>query len=298
LWIEGFDYVVANDQHDAASDYYWFQRTQQDAVNFAVNVNHADASVVGGWDGSDFDGTFVVGVGELNGGGSYAMSIGAAVRAAEDDNIIRVLAGTYAGFGTSFGGASGVSILGDAGAIIDGSGVTGRIVDLRADGTIFNGFTILGDGAGVGVSVSGRGVTISGNTISNVLTGVQTTTQYAAGDAVITGNTISSDYGISLQNTGNTVTDNTVNAAVEGVGLLQGANAFSGNTFNIAAGGDALNLYGTASATDMSGANNIVTIAGGGLQGAVDLALDDGTVNVGDGIYAEDVLVTGVRTLL
>src|SRR5690606_8732396 len=135
LWIAGFDHLVFNDQHDAATDYYWFQRSQQDAINFAVNVNNAHASVVGGWDGSDFDGTFVVGVGDLLGGGTYAMSIGAATRLAEEGDIVRVLAGNYTGFGTAFGGASGVSILGDEGAIIDGSGVTGRIVDLRADET-------------------------------------------------------------------------------------------------------------------------------------------------------------------
>ena len=225
-------------------------------------------------------------------------SIQRAVDLSGAGEIINVGAGTYGGFGTAFGGPEDLTITGADGAIIDGAGVTGRIVDLRADGTTLSGFTIQGDGNGVGVSISGRGVTVSGNTITDVLTGVQTTTQSAAGDAFITGNTISADYGISLQNTGNTVSGNTVNAVVEGVGLLQGANSFSGNTFTIAAGGDALNLYGTASATDMTGEDNTVTIAGGGLQGAVDLALDNGTVNVGDGTYAEDVLVSGVRTLL
>ena len=300
LTIEGYSHIVQNDTYRASEgDWIYFQKTLQDALDFAVNLSalDIDSSVVGGWSGTDFDGTFTVGTGNLISGGTQALSIGAAAKAAEAGNTVRVLAGVYNGFATAFGGAANVSILGDAGAIIDGTGVTGRIVDLRADGTIFSGFTIAGDGTGVGVSVSGRDVTVSGNTITDVLTGVQTTTQYAAGNAVISGNTISADYGVSLQNTGNVVSGNTVNAAIEGVGLAQGSNSFSGNTFTIGTGGDALKLYLTASAADMTGGNNTVTIAGGGLQGAVDLALDDGTVNVGDGTYAEDVLVSGVRTL-
>ncbi len=300
LTIEGYSHIVQNDQFRAADGHWvYFQKTLQGALDFAVNLSpsQSDASIVGGWTGTDFDGTFTVGIGNLTAGGTQAMSIGAAANAAETGNTVRVLAGTYSGFGTAFGGESGVNILGDAGAVIDGTGVTGRIVDLRADGTVFSGFTITGDGGGVGVSISGRGVTASDNTISNVLTGIQTTTQYAAGDAVITGNTISANYGVSLQNTGNTVAGNTVNAAIEGVGLLQGANSFSGNTFTMGVGGDALALYWTASAADMTGGDNTVTIAGGNLQGAVDLALGNGTVNVGDGTYAENVLVSGVRTL-
>lgn len=300
LTIEGYSHIVQNSTYRAAEgDWIYFQRSLEGALDFAVNLSPLDiaSSVVRGWTGTDGDGNFTVGIGNLAGGGTQALSIGAAANAAQSGDTVRVLAGTYSGFGTAFGGASDLNVLTTDGAVIDGSGVTGRIVDLRADGTTFSGFTITGDGGGVGVSISGRGVTASDNTISNVLTGVQTTTQYAAGDAIISGNTISANHGISLQNTGNAVSGNIVNAAIEGVGLLQGENSFSGNTFTIGAGGDALNLYGSALAADMTGGDNIVTIAGGGLQGAVDLALDNGTVNVGDGTYAEDVLVSTVRTL-
>ena len=199
-------------------------------------------------------------------------------------DTINVAAGTYGAFGTSFGGASDVTIQSADGAVIDGTGLTGRIIDLRADGTKLTGFTVNGDGGGVGVSISGRDVTVSGNTINGTLTGVQTTTQYAAGNATISGNTIDTAYGISLQNTGNTVSNNNVTASVEGVGLLKSANTFTDNTFDIGASGNAMVLYG-ASASDLNAARNSVNIAGGALQGAVDLAGTDGDLNLAAGNY-------------
>lgn len=199
---------------------------------------------------------------------------------------VNVNSGTYGAFGTSFGGASDVTIQAADGAIIDATGLTGRIIDLRADGTTLTGFTINGDGGGVGVSISGQGVTVSDNTINGTLTGVQTTTQYSAGNAIISGNTINTAYGISLQNTGNTVLGNTVTASMEGVGLAQGANTFTGNTFDIVyAGGHALQYYGTASPNDLSASDNTVSISGGSLQGAVDLAGTDGDLNLAAGSY-------------
>ncbi|MGB3810568.1 MAG: filamentous hemagglutinin N-terminal domain-containing protein [Parvibaculum sp.] len=199
---------------------------------------------------------------------------------------VNVNSGTYGAFGTSFGGASDVTIQAADGAIIDATGLTGRIIDLRADGTTLTGFTINGDGGGVGVSISGQGVTVSDNTINGTLTGVQTTTQYSAGNAIISGNTINTAYGISLQNTGNTVSGNTVTASMEGVGLAQGANTFTGNTFDIVyAGGHALQYYGTASPNDLSASDNTVSISGGSLQGAVDLAGTDGDLNLAAGSY-------------
>ncbi|MFN3536428.1 MAG: beta strand repeat-containing protein, partial [Brevundimonas sp.] len=238
LNLTGFDYAVRNTGHRANGDQFTFFRTDlNDATAFALNIGAANTSSIEGWSGTDYTNAFTV----VDG-----LTIGAAIRDVRAGGFINVGAGTYGGFGTAFGGPANLTITGADGAIINGAGVTGRIVDLRADGTTLSGFTIQGDGGGVGVSVSGRGVTVADNVIDNVLTGVQTTTQYAAGDATITGNTISADYGVSLQNTGNTVSGNTVNAAVEGVGLLQGANSFSGNTFTIAAGADALNYYGSA----------------------------------------------------
>jgi len=233
--------------------------------------------------------------------GAYA-TIQAAVDAASAGDIIVVAPGTYTPFGTAFGGAADVTILGAEGATIDATndvGLPARIVDLRADGTTFRGFTIEGPGglaeAGVhvGISISGQGVTVEDNTISNILTGIQTNTAYPAGNNVITGNDILAEYGISLQNTDNTVSGNMVAASVEGLGILPGANHLTGNTFTIEAGGDALGLYNGAAASDLSLSKNTVTVGEGtNLQDAIALAGTDGTVNVGAGTYAEAITVT------
>jgi filamentous hemagglutinin family protein len=285
--IAGFTLAGHND--DPSDKFTFLNNSVTGLADWLQVKGQLAGGYVTGWTGSAADNTFSVGHTTDN----TAMSITAAAKAAANGATINVGSGTFGAFGTSFGGASGVTIQTADDAIIDGTGLTGRIVDLRADGTVLTGFTINGDGGGVGVSVSGQGVTVSNNTINGTLTGVQTTTQYAAGNAIISGNTIDTAYGISLQNTGNTVTNNDVTASVEGVGLSQGSNTFTGNTFDLGAAGNALALYGTASADDMTASGNTVSISGGGLQGAVDLMGTGGDLNVLGGTYAEDVVVNG-----
>lgn len=300
LNLTGFTHIVENSDfrnganghnNDGIGEQFTFFRTSlADALDFAVNLNDTvtDSSVIGGWTGTDFDGNFYVGT-----HGGTAMSIQTAVDAADDNNVVNVLGGTYDAFGTSFGGAENLTIQTVDSAEIDGSTRPGnnRIVDLRADGTTLSGFNITSDGGGVGISVSGIGITASGNTITDVLTGIQTTTQYAAGNGTFTGNTITgATVGVSLQNTGNNVSGNNVTASTEGVGLLTGLNTFTGNTFTIGAGGDALNFYGGAVAGDLTSNSNNVTIAGGGLQDAIHLAGTGGTLDVGSSTYAEDAV--------
>src|SRR3546814_750921 len=111
-------------------------------------------------------------------------SIQNAVNRVVAGDTINVGAGTYGAFATSFGGASGVTIQTANGAVIDGSTRPGnnRIVDLRADGTTFSGFTINnGGGGGVdgksvveGKRVSGR-VDVGGGRVINTNTEKDTT---------------------------------------------------------------------------------------------------------------------------
>ncbi|MBE0533285.1 MAG: right-handed parallel beta-helix repeat-containing protein [Rhodospirillales bacterium] len=233
-------------------------------------------------------------------------TIQAAVDAAPAGATIVVTSGTYAPFGTQFGGPANVTIIAPEGATIqaDSPSAPARIVDLRADGTTFSGFTIEGPGglaeAGVhvGISISGVGVTVENNTIGDVLTGIQTNTQYPAGDNSITGNTVNAEYGISLQNTGNTVTGNTVTASVEGLGIYGGmVNTVSDNSFTITDGGEALALYpnkynGSVSLDLITSENTVTVGTGTDLQDAMNLAGVDGTVNLGSGTYAQAIDIT------
>lgn len=232
----------------------------------------------------------------LVGGDGYA-TIQAAVDAAGTGDTILVAPGTYAPFSIASGGPANLTILGTEGAQIDNSsGSAVRSVDLQADGTTFSGFTIVGPGAdnGVhtGISIGGQNVTVSDNTISDVLTGIQTNTAYPAGDATISGNTIDANYGISLQNTGNTVSGNTVSAVVEGFSVLPGANTATDNSFTLEPGGAALALYGGAVASTLTTTHNTVTVGDGtNLQHAVDLAGTNGTLNIGAGSYEQVITI-------
>jgi filamentous hemagglutinin family protein len=280
----GFSYIG---QNRTATDgfYTFFQKTEQGALDVVVSKGVATASVQG-YSGTNLSGNNIFTVGTSSIG--PALSINAAINAASSGATINVLAGTYSGFGTSFGGPANLTIQTTKGAVIDATGVPtySRIIDLRADGTTISGFTINGAGNGVGISISGKGVTASGNTINNVLTGVQTTTQYATGNATITGNIITAAYGVSLQNAGNTVTGNTVTASTEGVGLIYSANTtFSNNTFTIGAKGHALNFVDSVSAGGLTASGNIVNVAGGDLQGAAYLAGTKGALNLAAGSY-------------
>ncbi|MDY6923141.1 MAG: right-handed parallel beta-helix repeat-containing protein [Pseudomonadota bacterium] len=147
LIIEGFDFAVRNDAQDGgATSYMWFQQTQQGAVDFAVNVANTNASVINGWTGSDVDGTFTVGVGALNGGGTRAMSVAAAVNAAVNGDTVRLLGGTYV-LGSTLTIDQSLTLIGagEDQTLIDGSAVNSYGMLVNADDVSLSGFTFQGN---------------------------------------------------------------------------------------------------------------------------------------------------------
>ncbi|MCG8508687.1 MAG: right-handed parallel beta-helix repeat-containing protein, partial [Rhodospirillales bacterium] len=307
LGVEATNSAITGNSFDGDSSYamveLWGAGGTVSGNDFAAAGDIAILDSVSAYEESSLasGNTFAAGGVYIQGGDTVYTSIQAAVDAAGEGATIIVTAGTHAPFGTSFGGPADVTIIGLEGAVIDGSNdatAPARLVDLRADGTTLEGFTINGPGglaeAGVhvGISISGQGVTVQNNSIGNVLTGIQTTTQYDVGNVSITGNTVDAEYGISLQNTDNTVSGNTVSAVVEGLGVLAGTNTLSGNSFTIEDDGQALALYGGAVADDLITSSNTVTVGGNGvsLQNAVDLAGENGTVNIGAGTYAPETI--------
>ncbi len=184
-------------------------------------------------------------------GGSISDGIGLA----EEGDTVSVGLGDYSG---SVVIDKSIELAGQDGATItlDNSSSLKRIVDIRADDVTVDGFTFDGNGTHVGVSISGQNAVVSDNTIKNVLTGIQTTTQNVAGNNTITGNDITdSGYGISLQNNDNTVTSNTIDVETEGFGIGSSGNEFTGNVVTVDAGGVLLQTYTTEDYAALPGAD-------------------------------------------
>jgi filamentous hemagglutinin family protein len=174
LNIAGFDYAVRNVTASTdSSQYTWLQTTKQKAYDFAVNPSYvnasynANAAYIQGWNGSSTTQNFEVGVGNLVGGGSRAMSIGTAVNQASSGANINVAAGTYAESVTinkaltMSGAGAGRSIIdpvsGDAVAV---SGAIGSNATVLIDGFTFR------DAESAGISVAG-GTTLGQMTVRN-----------------------------------------------------------------------------------------------------------------------------------
>jgi filamentous hemagglutinin family protein len=329
LTLNGYQYAVQNVSFREgipladSQQFTFFQKTENDAINYALTLYMPNNSIVrknnsatyidtNGDANLDADGSFIVGT-----NGTDVMSIQAAVDNAAAGDTISVNAGSYSPFKTNVSGPEGLSIIGSAGTQISLSGLLPlqRIVDLRADGTTFKGFSINGGGTHVGISISGQGVTVSDNTIENVLTGIQTTTRYIAGNNTITGNTIkNSGYGISLQNNSNTVANNIIDVETEGLGIGSSGNTISNNELSIGISGNHLQTYTKADYDKLPGADiNLLQVLAdnefdraayitngsnvavqtifGGIQSAVDEAAGGAgdTVNVTSGSYDENI---------
>lgn len=171
LSIAGFDYAVRNATANTdSSQYTWLQATKQKAYDFAVNSSSANpsysasASYIQGWNGSTTTQNFEVGVGNLAGGGTRAMSINTAVNQADSGAQVNVAAGTY---------AESVNIT--KALTLDGAGAGQSILDPTSG----NAVTVSGNiGANSTVVIDGftfrdaptAGVSVESNTVLGQLT--------------------------------------------------------------------------------------------------------------------------------
>lgn len=96
LDIAGFGYAVRNNASAGSSQYTWLQATRQNAYDWAVNLPGLTSSTIQGWSGTGLTQRYEVGVGNLQAGGSQAMSIAAAIARADSGATVAVADGSYA----------------------------------------------------------------------------------------------------------------------------------------------------------------------------------------------------------
>ncbi len=96
LEIAGFGYAVRNNASAGSSQYTWLQATRQNAYDWAVNLPGLTSSTIQGWSGTGLTQRYEVGVGNLQAGGSQAMSIAAAIARADSGATVAVADGSYA----------------------------------------------------------------------------------------------------------------------------------------------------------------------------------------------------------
>lgn len=95
LNIAGLGYAVRNNASAGSSQYTWLQATRQNAYDWAVNLPSLASSTIQGWSGTDLTQRFEVGVGNLQAGGSQAMSMATAIARADSGATVHVGVGTY-----------------------------------------------------------------------------------------------------------------------------------------------------------------------------------------------------------
>lgn len=94
--VLGYGYTVRNADHRLdGAQFTFFQKTAQNAFDYAVSLAAPGSSVVQGWAGSASDRNFHVGFGTLAGGGQQALSLQAAFGASVNGDTINVASGTY-----------------------------------------------------------------------------------------------------------------------------------------------------------------------------------------------------------
>lgn len=213
LNIAGFDHAVRNSSSTNSNHQYtWLQASRQNAFDFAVNLGAPASSYVQGWNGAVTTQNFQVGTGNLLGGGSQAMSIGAAVGAASAGAAVDVHAGSYAE--QLVLNKAGLTLTGHEGAklvVPDATEVNG--IAITANNVTVTGMEIAGPATsaylnyawgsnisrGIAVGNGITGFTISNNHIHDVRNGILIDGRNTGS---VTGNRIdNTKSGISVQYT-------------------------------------------------------------------------------------------------
>lgn len=180
LSMAGFDYAVRNASNADSSQYTWLQASKQKAYDYAVNLSGGGSSYIQGWNGSGTTQNFEVGVGNLSGGGTQAMSIAAALSRSATGAGISIGAGTYDESVTlgsrrdlRFAGATLQSLRLNAGA--DNSGIGGQVtvtggagITLNADVNLLADSTLATTGSNININgrVQNAGSTAYGLTLT------------------------------------------------------------------------------------------------------------------------------------
>ncbi|RYG10323.1 MAG: hypothetical protein EON92_12895, partial [Burkholderiales bacterium] len=336
LSIAGFDHAVRNSATTDSRQYTWLQASQQNAFDFAVNLDASTSSYVQGWNGALTTQNFKVGTGSLRAGGSQAMSIGAAVGAAGTNAAVDVYAGTYAEQLNL--NKTGLTLTGHTGAklvVPDASEVNG--ISIAANNVTVTGMEIAGPATssyltyawgnnrtrGIAIGNGVTGFTISNNNIHDLRNGIlidgrntgsltgnrfentksAISVQYTDGNGItIAGNTqgtFGNEWGLNLHLNGGMVVANAPTLAWQQSLLdLSAANA----GWSVQDQG-----YRNSNRTHV----NVAIPAEGGLpdvqgsaltplstvQGGVNAVVTGGTVNVGAGIFSENVTINKALTL-
>ncbi|HMN86480.1 MAG TPA: NosD domain-containing protein, partial [Bauldia sp.] len=218
-------FVVTNDSHRLpggdSDTFTYFFGSEEDAAAFALTLAHPERSVV-----TAPDAEIIV---------TDGMSIQAAIDAAPEGATIIVKAGTYA---EQLSITKAITIEAEEGAVLEGTLLTHLGVP---NGTHLSDFMEANhpgySAGGTGITIGADDVSVSGLTIKGFIIGVQIGTSNGVS---LTGNTITETItglvkGTEAQVTGFTLNDNTFSHGIQGIIIQAASNgngSFDGITMN------------------------------------------------------------------
>ncbi len=262
--VQGYDYTIRNADHRVGgNEFTFFQKTAQNAYDYAVNLAAPGSSVVQGWAGSANDSNFYVGLGALLSGGQSALSLQAAFNGSSNGDTINVASGTYAQNAT----LSGTRTLNFGTVVINGLTLSSTAPgnSLRGDITLNSGNFVA---SGPLTLTGATRIAASGNLTLGAVSGTQALT--LAGGAVSFG---AADLA-SLTASGSSI-------ATRGV-TTTGAQSYTGPvSLQGSYAGSALTVTGSST---LIGATTIATTGNltlGAVSGAQSLTLAGGAVSLG-----------------